>query len=163
VVLLEGAQVPESELKRGAQTIASWPAAVVVLSDRPAAVVRADPKAALQHWLPRELIGKHPPLLHVMLQQAAQLCDVQRELSWRKVVLEDCQRQVGRLVEMLSPSFLAEDSDTWFTQRHMMERLFEEVTRSQRHGDPLTVVLGEMTDSPMQPIGAVDPSDLSRW
>ena len=35
----------------------------------------------------------------------------------------------------------------WFTQRHMLERLEEEVIRTQRYGGPLTVVLGEV-DTP---------------
>jgi PleD family two-component response regulator len=31
----------------------------------------------------------------------------------------------------------------WFSQRHMMERLEEEVARADRHGTPLSVILGE--------------------
>jgi diguanylate cyclase (GGDEF)-like protein len=32
----------------------------------------------------------------------------------------------------------------WFTQRHTMERLQEEISRSQRHGGPLTLALAEV-------------------
>lgn len=163
VVLIEGTRVQQSDLERWAETISFWPTPVVVLCDRAAEVVQADPQAALQHWVPRDVVLRHPALLDVMLQQAVQLCEVQRELTWRKTVLEDCQRQVNRLVEMLSPDFQIESSVTWLTQRHMMERLSEEVTRSQRHGDALTIVLGELTDSPFQPVEAVDPSQLSSW
>lgn len=163
VVLIEGARIEPSDLERWAEIISSWPTPVVVLSERAARVIQADSKSALQHWIPRDVIAGHPSLLEVMLQQAVQLSEVQRELSWRKTVLEDCQRQVSRLVEMLSPGFLIDSSASWLTQRHVMERLCEEVTRSQRHGDALTIVLGELTDSPSQPIEAVDPSQLSSW
>jgi len=163
VVLIEASQAAEGPLDRLAELIGSWPTPVVVVADRAAEVLQADPEAALQHWLPRQMIAAHPRLLGVVLQQAARLNQVQRHLHLRETAWQECQRQVNRLVEMLSPSFLLENQGFWFTQRHMMERLYEEVTRSQRHGDALTVVLGEWTDSPRQPIDAVEPAQLAGW
>ncbi len=163
VVLIEGSLVEQRHLETWAGAISSWPTPVVVLADRAAAVVQTDAGSALQHWVPRSLVAGYPSLLEVMLHHAVQLSELQRELSWRTMVLQDCQRQVDRLVEMVSPSFLTEPSLSWFTQRHMMERLYEEVTRSQRHGDSLTLVLGEMIASPSQPIDTLDPAQLSNW
>src|SRR5438132_1402068 len=58
--------------------------------------------------------------------------------------LGECRRQVRRLVTLLWAQSPTESHPRWFTQRHMMERLHEEIARTQRHGSPLAVVLGEV-------------------
>jgi diguanylate cyclase (GGDEF)-like protein len=163
VVLIEASSSQQEQLAGLAESIGSWDTPVVVLADQAARVVQTDPESAWQHWLPRDLIATHPPLLELLLQQAAELSDLQRESRMRRLILRDCQRQVDRLVELLSPRFQDESGPSWFGQRHMMERLYEEVTRSQRHGDALTVVLGELADSPAQMIDAIEPSHLISW
>jgi diguanylate cyclase (GGDEF)-like protein len=49
----------------------------------------------------------------------------------------------------------------WFTQRHMLERLQEEVTRVKRHGGPLTVILGELLPKARE--DADSAYDLATW
>ncbi len=163
VVLIEDASSGAGDPEQLVPLIVSSQAPVVVLADRAAEVIQSSPETAPQHWLPRQLIVAHPRLLTVVLQQAAHLGELQKQLRSRDLALQDCQQQVNRLVEMLSPDFLAESPSPWFTQRHMMERLYEEVTRSQRHGDALAVVLGEMTDSSRQPVGPLEPTHLAGW
>ncbi len=163
VALLEASGPAESLQVRLAELSASGPTPLVILAEREAEVIQTDPGAPLQHWLPRQLIAAHPRLLGVVLQQAARLSELQRQAQAREASWQECQRQINRLVEMLSPSFLLENQGFWFTQRHMMERLYEEVTRSQRHGDALTVVLGEWADSPRQPVEEVEPAQLTGW
>ena len=61
-----------------------------------------------------------------------------------------------RLVNRLWETVPSETGPSWFTQRHMLERLDEEVQRVKRHGGPLSVVLGEVL-----PPGDDDPADLA--
>jgi hypothetical protein len=163
VVLIDDASSGESTLEQMDERSLFQQIPVVVLADRPASVVQISPEAAVQHWLPRQLIAAQPRMLAVVLHQAAHLSDLQRELRAREAALRDCQRQVDRLVELMSPDVTPGSQGNWFTHRHMMERLYEEVTRSQRHGDALTMVLGEMTDSSRQPVKELEPANLATW
>lgn len=54
---------------------------------------------------------------------------------------EPIQRRRVNLLWEAAPS---EGRVRWYTQRYMLERLEEEIFRSQRYGGPLTVVLGEV-------------------
>jgi diguanylate cyclase (GGDEF)-like protein len=136
---------------------------IVILSDEEPETLQVYFEKGVGHWLPRRLVLTHPLLLAAVLHQAAQLSDLQRQVRQGEQKLQDCQRQVNRLVEMLWQTVPLEARAAWFSQRHMMERLYEEVMRSQRHGAPLTVVLGELMDGPRQPIAAVATDDLGGW
>ena len=96
------------------------------------------------HWLPRELALAHPALLAAMLNQAAVRADLRRHHRRLGEALQECRRQVRQLVTLLWTLSPTEGHPRWFTQRHMMERLQEEIARSQRHRTPLSVVLGEV-------------------
>jgi len=95
-------------------------------------------------WLPRELALSHPALLTAVLNQAAARTELRRSHRRLGEALQECRRQVQRLVTMLWGLSPTETHPRWFTQRHMMERLQEEIARTQRHGTPLSVVLGEV-------------------
>jgi diguanylate cyclase (GGDEF)-like protein len=49
-----------------------------------------------------------------------------------------------RLVNLLWEAAAVEGRARWYTHRYMLERLEEEIHRTQRYGGPLTVVLGEV-------------------
>lgn len=115
------------------------------------------------HWLPRRLALENPQLLAVILQQAAQYSRLEQLLQQQGEVLHDSQRQVNRLVDLLWQSVSAQAPTPWFTQRQMVERLHEEVLRSQRYGDALSVVVGELDDGPGQPLNALEPGELIAW
>jgi GGDEF domain-containing protein len=104
--------------------------------------------AALQHgahsWLTRDLALNHPNLLDAMLRKAVRWGDLRRRNDAAGDALQDCQSQVSRLVSLVWEAMPAHSRARWYTQRHMLERLEEEVARTKRHGGPLTVVLGEM-------------------
>jgi diguanylate cyclase (GGDEF)-like protein len=104
--------------------------------------------AVLEHgasgWLPRELALAQPALLTATLNQAAARGDQRRNHRRLGEALQECRRQVRRLVTLLWAQSPSESHPHWFTQRHMMERLQEEIARTQRHGTPLAVVLGEV-------------------
>jgi GGDEF domain-containing protein len=95
-------------------------------------------------WLPRELALGQPALLTAVLNQAASRGDLRRSHRRLGEALQECRRQVQRLVTLLWGLAPTEAHPRWFTQRHMMDRLQEEIARTQRHGTPLSVVLGEV-------------------
>jgi hypothetical protein len=104
-----------------------------------------------QHWLPRRPALEHPSLLAVVLSQAAQVSKLQRNLQQLEQTLQTSRCQADRLVELLWQGLPAEGRIAWLTQRNVLERLGEEVTRSQRYAVPLSVVLGELDGDSPQP------------
>jgi GGDEF domain-containing protein len=162
-VLLLDESLCEDEARAGLAWLAGQHDAPVLLLSRP------DPgliTAALQHgvaqWLPRELVLGHPPLLAAALRQALCCSERQRRARLAGESLQDSRRQVSRLVELLWESVPVEPRTRWFTQRYMMERLHEEVARTERHGVPFSVVLGEVLPRPSAttPLG---DADLVAW
>jgi len=136
---------------------------VVVLSDSAAAKPHRRAGQAQEHWLSRKLVLEHPPMLVVVLEQAAQFSQLDRQLQQRAQALQDSQRQVNRLVNLLWNTLPTDLPTPWFTQRQMVDRLHEEVLRSQRYGDDLSVVVGEIAESPGQPLDSLEPSNLTSW
>jgi diguanylate cyclase (GGDEF)-like protein len=79
-----------------------------------------------------------------VLNQAAARAEQRRKQRQVGEALQECRRQVRRLVSLLWGLSPTEAHPRWFTQRHMMERLQEEIARAQRYDAPLSVVLGEV-------------------
>src|SRR5262249_41611671 len=77
--------------------------------------------------------------------------------------LQDCRRHVSRLVELLWESLPVETRSRWFTQRYMMERLAEEVARTERHGVPFSLVLGEVRPRPAEGAEPAPDSVVVAW
>jgi PleD family two-component response regulator len=120
---------------------------VLLLAEpRPELVARALEQGVHQ-WLPMAMAVANPGLLAAALNQAARRRDLLRRPRQGDEVLRQCRRQVDRLVDLLWKTVPREGQGSWFTQRHMMERLHEEVARSERHGAPLAVALGEVRPS----------------
>lgn len=144
VLLLDGGLY-----RRGGNADLSWltnqrRAAVLLLGDGNAKSATEALRRGVHYWLPRELARRHAPVLAAMLRQAAEFGELQRRGQEVCQALEDTRRQVSRLVNLLWQAVPGEGRVRWFTQRHMLERLEEEVIRSQRYGGPLAVVLGEV-------------------
>jgi GGDEF domain-containing protein len=95
-------------------------------------------------WLPRDVTLEHPPLLAAALNRAVQLGDQGRSVRQALASLEESRRRVDRLVGLLWRAAPMDPETRWLTQRHVLERLQEEIVRSERHGAPLTVALGEV-------------------
>src|SRR5947209_4219998 len=79
---------------------------------------------------------KHPSLLEELLHQCLELGEMRRTLRAMGDEVRQSRQQVSRLVSMLWEAMPVEGRGQWFSQRHMMERLQEEVARAQRHGGP---------------------------
>src|SRR5436190_612579 len=56
--------------------------------------------------------------------------------------------QASRLTDLLWQSLPVDGKPEWLSQRFMLERLYQEVLRCDRHGTPLTLVLGEWRVDP---------------
>lgn len=134
---------------------------VLFLADvTPGLIVEALNQGA-DHWLPRDLALSCPALLGATLQTAAQLADLRRRAKRAGETLADCRRQVSRLVSLLWEATPAEGRHGWFNQRHMLERLDEEMSRTQRHGGAFTVVLGEVRGGRRERISASETQQLA--
>jgi diguanylate cyclase (GGDEF)-like protein len=94
--------------------------------------------------LPRRTTLDHPPLLAAALRRAAGGAEQARGQRRTREALAQCRRQVDRLVGLLWRTVPMDTQTQWCSQRHILERLQEEVARSGRHGHPLTVAVGEV-------------------
>jgi diguanylate cyclase (GGDEF)-like protein len=137
-------------------------APVVFLADAEAELADAW-RRGVHYWLPREVARRHAPVLAVMLRQAAEFADLQRRGQETNEALEDARRQVSRLVNLLWETVPGEGRARWFTQRYMLERLEEEVVRTQRYGGPLSVVLGEVEGPPAAKLSEDEAGQTATW
>lgn len=112
--------------------------------------------------LPRRMTLNHPPMLAAALKRAAQIVELQRCHRRTKEGLLQCRRHVDRLVNLLWRTAPLNPQSHWFTHRHILERLQEEVSRSGRHGTVFTVALGEMQHIAEEK-GESEPPDLNEW
>jgi diguanylate cyclase (GGDEF)-like protein len=136
---------------------------VLFLADGDPETVARVLEEGADYWMPREVALRHPRVLAVMLQQAAEFAELLRHGQETAEALNDCRRQVGRLVSLLWEAVPGDGRARWFSQRHMLERLEEEVARAQRHGCPLTVVLGEVEGSQHSRATAGERQQLTTW
>lgn len=117
---------------------------MVFLADLSADIIGRVVQEGVQFWLPRGQSLQNPQILSGTLHQALLwFADKQACLRFRDS-MEQYQSQVDRLVSLLWQTGQLETEKRWYSYRHMLERLSEEVNRAHRHGIPLTLVLGEM-------------------
>src|SRR5262249_6693990 len=89
---------------------------------------------ALAHgglWLPPEVV-RCPGVLAALLDQADALGREREEAAQLRTALAQSEAHVERLLGMLWEATPIEGPSRWFSQRHMLERLDEEVERSRR-------------------------------
>jgi diguanylate cyclase (GGDEF)-like protein len=109
--------------------------------------------------LPHQTTVGHPPLLAAALGRAAQGGELFRSQHRTREALSKSRRQVDRLVGLLWRTVPMDTQTRWCSQRHVLERLHEEVARSGRHGHPLTVAVGEVQAPAEDPSGP----DAGQW
>jgi diguanylate cyclase (GGDEF)-like protein len=142
--------------------LSQHPVPTLFVSDFRSGLVLAALRAGMNHWLPREVAVREPAVLSETLCQAALLGEAHRRARVAGDALQEARRQVSRLVSLLweaTPSA----GTRWFTQRHMMERLYQEVSRCERHGGPLSVVLGEVYSAVRPRLTPEEAHDLATW
>jgi diguanylate cyclase (GGDEF)-like protein len=111
--------------------------------------------------LPRALTLAHPGLLEAAMWRAARGADLHRAHRGTREMLKQCRRQVDRLVTMLWRTVPVDTEKHWFSQRHVLMRLQEEIARSGRHGGSLTVAVGELHAAAGEPEQA--GIDMTEW
>jgi diguanylate cyclase (GGDEF)-like protein len=136
---------------------------VLLLADEAPALVAEALGRGADHWLPRDLALSCPALLAAALHTAARLGDLRRKARQAGETLGDSRRQVSRLVSLLWEVSPADGRAGWYSQRHMLERLDEEVARTQRHGGPFTVVLGEVHGGRRERLTPAEAHQLASW
>ncbi len=117
----------------------------------------------VNQWLPRDLALSHPDLVLAILHQALHWNEQRQRIRLAGEALYECRRQVSRLVSLLWETTPAHGRTRWLTQRHMLERLQEEIARSERYANTLTVVLGEVRVDPAEGAEANQPPHLAAW
>jgi GGDEF domain-containing protein len=138
-------------------------APVIYLSHEQPQLAASALAQGVEQWLPRELALAHPVLLDAVLRranQSAQALDHARKVAHE---LRECRRQTNRLVSLLWETSTGEAHIRWHSQRQMMERLQEEVARTERHGSPLTLVLGELRTRDSAPAPADTSNLMESW
>jgi GGDEF domain-containing protein len=146
----------------GLAWLAAQPETPVVLLSEPAALtIAAAMEQGVRQWLPRDLALDCPRLLSAALMQAAEWGALRRRARMASEGLQDCRRQVNRMVNLLWDAVPVDTRYHWFTQSHMMNRLQEECARSARFGAPFTVAIGEIHRG--EDGGGMDEESLGRW
>jgi hypothetical protein len=97
-------------------------------------------------WLPRELALSNPALLAATLERVVEWSSLRRGRHQAAQTVQHCRRQIDRLADILWRTVPLKSEQPWLSQRHLLERLQEEIARAQRFGVPLAIALGELGD-----------------
>jgi diguanylate cyclase (GGDEF)-like protein len=163
-VLLVDESLYQPNDSEGLSWLAAQREAPVVFLSGPAPETVTDVlERGVSGWLPRQLALGHPALLAAALNQAVRWNDQRQRIRLAGEALYECRRQVSRLVSLLWDTAPGDTRTRWCTQRHILERLHEEVARSDRHGNSLAVVLGEVETSATEESRSTNPPHLGQW
>jgi hypothetical protein len=88
----------------------------------------------------------HPPLLATVLEESRKGLESSLALSRTKEHLTQTRRHLDRLVTMMWRAAPHTEDSQWYSEPFMLERLQEELARSERHKLPLSLAIGEMKD-----------------
>jgi GGDEF domain-containing protein len=135
---------------------------IIFLADVPSVVVTRAYQCGTSVWLPRQQTLEQPALLTQALERSLFWSNLRRRERRTAQALDQCQRQIDRLVCLLWQTGPLDVTRGWYTHRHMLERLGEEVARASRHGNALTVALGEV-QTPATFDSCIQPAELVEW
>lgn len=163
-VLLVHDELVEREGSQGLAWLAWHRETPVVLlaGDQPERYSRAY-ELGISVCLPRMLAVTQAGLLAAAMQQAIKVADLKTDMVKVKDQLGESRKHIDRLVNMLWRSSTVQAEGQWFPQRSMMERLSEELSRTQRHGSPLTLAIGEIhrpESNPTDPLPDWAPPEI---
>jgi len=120
-------------------------------------------KDGVNVWLPLDLTLVHPKLLAATLERVVEWSTLRRGRHRAAETLQQCRRQIDRLVGILWRTVPMNSDQPWLAQRHMLERLQEEISRTQRHGVPLTVAIGEVHRAPNRDEPEPEEPVMGEW
>ena len=94
--------------------------------------------------LPRDMALAHPPLLDASMRQALYHGELRNLHERTHEQLVQTRSHVDRLVNMIWRITPQDTENSWLPQRYLLERLDEELARSQRHQLPFSIAVGEL-------------------
>jgi hypothetical protein len=112
-------------------------------------------------WLPRALALSNPALLAATLERVAEWSSLRRGRQEAAQTVQHCRRQIDRLADILWRTVPLKTEQPWLSQRHLLERLQEEIARAQRFDVPLAIALGEV--QPTAADGSRAEPELADW
>jgi diguanylate cyclase (GGDEF)-like protein len=161
--LLVDESLLQSEKDPGLAWLAGDPTVPTILLSRPEPQrIAFALDSGINQWLPRNLVLEKPEILAAALHQAdcqAALCR-QKEHAASKV--QEYRRQIDRLLGLLWETLPEGPDLPWLSQRHMLERLHQEIARTTRHGTPLALVLGDVVPAGSDLLPDL-PAQLTDW
>jgi GGDEF domain-containing protein len=110
-------------------------------------------------WLPADVARRHPDIFLAHLDRAAALGAERHRARITAAQLRNSHARIDRLLGLLWEAVPGEGPARWFSQRHMLDRLDEEVARARRTGRPLALALGELR---AESGDRLDPRQLQR-
>lgn len=114
-------------------------------------------------WLPLEAAKGHPELFEAVLAQAVWRGEERRRAALTESQLRESFGRIDRLLGLLWEAAPGEGPTRWFSQRHMMERLDEEVARLRRRGGELSLLLGEVRPANGERLAPEPAQRLATW
>jgi diguanylate cyclase (GGDEF)-like protein len=161
VVVVDSTLAGSNESEALSWLIREAAAPIVLVGDaEPEVVVEMLEQGAV--WLPGESF-LFPSVLVAILDQEVRLSLERLQAAGVRSALCECQARIQRLLGLLWEATPAEGPTRWFTQRYMLERLDEEVARSNRYGAPLSVVLVEIRPERGERLCPEQAHHLARW
>jgi len=136
---------------------------VVFLADAEPERITQAYQDGVNTWLPRGLTLANPHLLAATLERVVEWSSLRRGRHRAAESLQQCRRQIDRLVGILWRTVPMNTEQPWLAQRHMLERLQEEISRTQRHGVPLAMAIGEVHRAPALGELAQDEPVIADW
>ena len=129
---------------------------IVYLAGSSAEMMRKAYEQGATICLPRQMVLEQPMLLVTAIEHARQAADLRQEQRATKDRLLETRQHVDRLINMIWRATPRQAEAHWFSQRYMMERLTEELSRAERHQLPLSLAIGEVQPT----AGAMEMSSL---
>ena len=101
-------------------------------------------EVGITNCLPWDLAFAQPSLLDRALDQAHRVYFVQAEQNRLRQQLNQSRQHLDRLATLLWRTSPRHGDRQWYPHRHMLDRLQEELARTERHKSPLTIAVGEV-------------------
>lgn len=132
---------------------------ILFLADvSPTAITQAFTYGA-SNWLPRKQSLQFPSMLLAALDCLVSYSNVRNNNLYLEKQLHETRSQLDQLVDVLWRTGPLDADRGWYTYRHMLQRLQEEISHSQRFRMPLTIALGEIKSDETEKANEVDLSD----
>ena len=162
-VLLDESLAYQDDLDSVTCMAAQCDTPVILLAEPTLEMITYTMERGIQQLLPRDQAFHQPALLAAALNQAVRWSQLQKRDTSVRAALSESRLHIDQLMSLLWETTPIDGRTRWLTQRYMIERLVEEIARSQRHGTPLAVALGELRMGHNEEFAPSDSPQLTTW